>query len=523
FFRRSFVSGAGFHGFEQRGDERRAIDDAQPLALDRRESLRGGFVHETDTGHVEDDDAGVDLPAPGGFQGGERFGRQRAVQAQFQDIWVAALFGDSQHCSLPWRESRAALVPGKPSCRSCVLLARINAPSCGISSRYFAMLVKYRDSAYQRLLEQTGGDSVLSQGEEILHHISEGIAAATGEEFFRSLARHLASALEVRYSFLTECADEGRSRVRALAFWDGSGFADNVEYALAGTPCEKVIEGNFCCYPERLQSLFPQDTALAAMAAESFAGVPMANHRGEVLGHLVVMDNRRRAFGEQEVRILRIFATRATAELERLRAERQIRQLNAELSALLDINRAVGRHLSRDGLFAALAGCLKNLLPTDRFGVELPLEGGRLQGHILSADALAGRPAEPAILPAAGTACDWVLRRGEGLIAATKDELRERFAATYEVMAQERMESLCALPLLAGERALGALFFMSAEKNAYAAVRWEFLEQVASQVAIAVANMKSYEEIAALNAGAAAAAARRRTVLDINNAVVTKL
>jgi len=364
---------------------------------------------------------------------------------------------------------------------------------------------------------------VLSQGEEILHHISEGIAAATGEEFFRSLARHLASALEVRYSFLTECADEGRSRVRALAFWDGSGFADNVEYALAGTPCEKVIEGNFCCYPERLQSLFPQDTALAAMAAESFAGVPMANHRGEVLGHLVVMDNRRRAFGEQEVRILRIFATRATAELERLRAERQIRQLNAELSALLDINRAVGRHLSRDGLFAALAGCLKNLLPTDRFGVELPLEGGRLQGHILSADALAGRPAEPAILPAAGTACDWVLRRGEGLIAATKDELRERFAATYEVMAQERMESLCALPLLAGERALGALFFMSAEKNAYAAVRWEFLEQVASQVAIAVANMKSYEEIAALNAGAAAAAARRRTVLDINNAVVTKL
>jgi hypothetical protein len=31
-------------------------------------------------------------------------------------------------------------------------------------------------------------------GDETLHHISEGIAGATGEEFFRSLAQHLANA-----------------------------------------------------------------------------------------------------------------------------------------------------------------------------------------------------------------------------------------------------------------------------------------------------------------------------------------
>ena len=49
----------------------------------------------------------------------------------------------------------------------------------------------------QRSIEADGGD-------EILYHITDGIAGAIGEEFFRSLTRHLADALQVRYSFVTE-------------------------------------------------------------------------------------------------------------------------------------------------------------------------------------------------------------------------------------------------------------------------------------------------------------------------------
>jgi formate hydrogenlyase transcriptional activator len=366
-------------------------------------------------------------------------------------------------------------------------------------------------------------NSEADDGDEILYHITDGIAGAIGEEFFRSLARHLADALEVRYSFVTECTDESRTRVRALAFWDGTGFAEDIEYTLRGTPCEKVIEGEVCAYPERLQLLFPADKDLVTLGAESFAGVPLPNHQGKVLGHLVVMDNKPRVFGETERRILRIFATRAGAELERMRTDREVKLLNAELSTLLDINRAVGRHLHRDSLFGALAECLKTLVPTERFGIELPIDGDQLQGHILSTIPAAGAPTQTTLLPAAGTACDWVLRNRVWFIAGCRDEFRERFPVTHEVMASDGMESLCALPLVSGERALGALFFMTAERDAYGHLRREFLEQVANQVAIAVANMKSYEEIAALNASIAAAAARRRTVLDINNAIVTKL
>src|SRR5688572_31117339 len=68
-----------------------------------------------------------------------------------------------------------------------------------------------------------------------LAHISEGIAGATGEEFFRSLVKHLANALAVRYAFVTECADPQQTRVHALAFWDGASFVQGVEYRLRGT------------------------------------------------------------------------------------------------------------------------------------------------------------------------------------------------------------------------------------------------------------------------------------------------
>jgi len=359
--------------------------------------------------------------------------------------------------------------------------------------------------------------------EETLRHITEGTAGSTGDEFFRSLVRHLAHALQVRYCFVAECADNSKNQVRTLALWAGESFADNVEYPLEGTPCEGVIQGESCRYPERMQSLFPNDKDLATLGVESYVGLPVTNSTGEVVGHLVAMDTKPRRFGENELAILRIFATRAGAELERKHAHTDVRRLNSELAVLLDISRAIGRHLHRDKVFGAIAGCLKTLVPTERFGIEFPIEGDKLQGHILSRTLTDGEQTEPTVLPAAGTACDWVMQNRVWFVATSRDEFRERFPVTFDVMTGQGMESLCALPLISSDRVHGALFFMAAANGAYGHLRREFLEQVANQIAIAIENMKSYEEIAALNRTVADSAARQRTILEINNAIVTKL
>ena len=44
-----------------------------------------------------------------------------------------------------------------------------------------------------------------SRAEDVLRAVIEGTASVTGDEFFRSLVKYVASALGVRYAFVTEC------------------------------------------------------------------------------------------------------------------------------------------------------------------------------------------------------------------------------------------------------------------------------------------------------------------------------
>ncbi|SRR5579884_5502 len=337
---------------------------------------------------------------------------------------------------------------------------------------------------------------------ELLQHLAAGTASSTGADFFKSLVRHVASALRVRYAFVTQCTDATLTRVRTLAFWDGKDFGDNFEYALAGTPCENVIAGSVCYYPKALQMLFPKDGGLVEWGAESFLGIPIRDSWQRILGHLAVFDDKPMDDRPRGVSILRIFAARAGVELERKRAEEELRgayddlrRVTSELRVLLDVNRAIGQHLERDALFGAMASCLQGLLRTDRFGIELPLGNDKLQGHLLTPRGGLMQPTEPHLMPAADTACNWVIQNRQWFVTASREELRERFPTTFHVMTQEGMESLCAMPLLIGENCRGALFCMAAEEGAYRDLPQALLEKVAVAVAVALDNCLAHEEV----------------------------
>ncbi len=166
-----------------------------------------------------------------------------------------------------------------------------------------------------------------------------------------------------------------------------------------------------------------------------------------------------------------------------------------ELAALLAINRAIGRHLHRDELFGALATSLKDVIQTQRFGIELPIENEQLQGHLLTPRGAGAEPTEPTILPAAGTACDWVLRNREWIVVSRREELRERFPVTFSVMDGADVESLCALPLVVGDSCRAVLFFMALAPGAYADLPRGLLEQIASAVAVALDDCLAHEEV----------------------------
>ncbi|MDJ0592788.1 MAG: EAL domain-containing protein [Pleurocapsa sp. MO_226.B13] len=189
------------------------------------------------------------------------------------------------------------------------------------------------------------------QTEISLRSVVEGTAAVTGEDFFYSLVYHLTCALSVSYAFVTECLEKTKpGHVCTLAFWCKEDFGENFEYSIANTPCEQVIGGLSCHYPRNLQNIFPLDNDLIRLDAESYVGVPLVNSAGKILGHLVVIDNRPMEDGSAELSILKIFAARAAAELERQKAERQLAH-DALYDRLTDLP---NRHLFSDYLDRAL-------------------------------------------------------------------------------------------------------------------------------------------------------------------------
>ncbi len=349
------------------------------------------------------------------------------------------------------------------------------------------------ESDAERLPNESREMTGWKRSEALLRALTEGTAGVTGRAFFHSLTQHVAEGLRARFAFVAECLPN--LRARSLAFWIDGKFGDDFEYDLRGTPCMEVAKGRTCHVPDRLPEVFPEDKGMIDLGTVSYLGVPLLNSDKKVIGHIVVFDDKPMPRDPLALSVLEIFASRAGAELERQQAEEELRRLTGEMEAVLNVNRAIGRHLERDELFGALAASLRGVVPHDRFGIELPIDSDRLQGHLLTPGGAGGQSTRVKVLPGRGTACNWVLQNRQWLVAATRDDVRERFPLTFEVMTQEGMESLAALPLVSGDRARGVLFFMAAGRGTYRDLRRGLVEQVAAAVAAALDNCLAHEEL----------------------------
>lgn len=186
---------------------------------------------------------------------------------------------------------------------------------------------------------EDGEDQVAVAGanEEIasLRAIVEGTASVTGEEFFQSLVKNLAAAIAVQYAFVAEFA-VANTHARTLAYWAKDRLHQNLEWALAGTPCEDVVHGGLCHHPRGISQKFCHDLAMVEMGIESYLGVPLKDGAGNVLGHLAVFDQRPMPEEPRRLFIFKIFAARAAAELQRLRVEQALAHSEQRFRDLFD-------------------------------------------------------------------------------------------------------------------------------------------------------------------------------------------
>jgi len=174
--------------------------------------------------------------------------------------------------------------------------------------------------------------------ESTLLRIMEGTIHETGEDFFAALVKNLSQYMDVAAAWVTEYVLDF-SQLRSLAFWldgqwtDGIGIDGDVK----GTPCEVVIKkGKVLFIADEVAGEFPDDPDLIKMGMKSYVGIPFKDSAQQVFGHLAVMDRKPLKDERAALSLMRIFASRAGAELGRIRAEARLRQREEKLSRLLE-------------------------------------------------------------------------------------------------------------------------------------------------------------------------------------------
>ncbi len=181
-------------------------------------------------------------------------------------------------------------------------------------------------------LVQKNQEIALSKyNKRFLAEYSEKFSAYKGHnEFFASLVQFIADTTHLDYVFVGKKESIGSNdhSIKTIAFTAFGKLADNINYLLPDGPCEQVIQGNLCSYPEQCRSIFPNNKTIAQFNVEGYIGYRLYNEQGNAVGLIAVMHEKKIEDPETVSSILKIVAKRAEIELERIKNEELLVQHN---------------------------------------------------------------------------------------------------------------------------------------------------------------------------------------------------
>lgn len=164
--------------------------------------------------------------------------------------------------------------------------------------------------------------------ENLLKSVAEGVSGKVGQNFINSLTRYLATVLNMDFVYVGILEGCDTPCIRTLGVFSDGETADNFEYGLAGTPCEKVIGFQPCIFTHEVSRMFPEDRMLQDLGVEAYAGIPLDDSNGRPIGILGAL-SRSSIRNPSLVRsVLQIFAVRAGSEIERIKSEESLRKLS---------------------------------------------------------------------------------------------------------------------------------------------------------------------------------------------------
>jgi transcriptional regulator with GAF, ATPase, and Fis domain len=197
----------------------------------------------------------------------------------------------------------------------------------------------------------------------------EAISLLTGEAFFKELVKSISKANAVDGVWVTEYHKEQNS-MTTLAFFHSDHYVTNFTYLIDGTPCEQVINSPVIVhYSEKIYDLFPLDhKMLNAFKGESYVGASLHDDNGEVIGSVAVLNSAPLKRSDDISTVIRIIKSRAEAELQRLKREREILQRENQLRGLINGVQDLLINMNHTGQVVMLNSTAESMLGIDSNG-----------------------------------------------------------------------------------------------------------------------------------------------------------
>jgi len=171
---------------------------------------------------------------------------------------------------------------------------------------------------------------------EALQQAAVAMSSAGGGQVFDALVLALAAALDVDAVMIGVFADAGRTRMRTLATCLDGTILRTFEYDVTQTPCAGIVGREFRFVGEGVQPEFAPGTMFQARGFDSYAAYSLNDAAGVQLGLIAALDRGPMTDRALTESLLKIFAARAAAEIERARAEEALRHSEASYRSIFE-------------------------------------------------------------------------------------------------------------------------------------------------------------------------------------------
>ncbi|MEN8167013.1 MAG: EAL domain-containing protein [Pseudomonadota bacterium] len=192
------------------------------------------------------------------------------------------------------------------------------------------------------------------RSEETMHTLVESMVGISGQSYFEKVTHELCRSFNADGGHIGELV--AGNNIRALSLVMDGKTIEGYEYNLTGTPCEVVLNTGPCHYPQEIQTLFPDDREILEMDLQGYAGTPIYDQQGQVIGILWLVSHQPLMMPSGWEDVLQIIAARTSAELERMRSMQQLEH-QATFDVLTDLP---NRRLLLDRLKHAQALCSRH-------------------------------------------------------------------------------------------------------------------------------------------------------------------